>query len=290
MSGRSALICGSRRGYLLTDGAAVAQVADLLDASPKKPARRLHDRGVDIINRRPHLARADASGSGVLLVLTVLNGVQQSVLVERRGATRRMTCVPLRFDDELFRIGTVFSGSLVRDPPVLILEDVLRLGAGVVEGAGAEERAGMLHSIVHDRFVADLVLQPFAVQCARYMAPHASACRDVWKTFPYPVRSVTFCPLAPGYPDLFSLLQGGGGDTAAAASAKKTVPPMDGRVSVVPGDAPDVYRVQGGGTLVVRTLHDSHVIAALARKGGHAPFQVRAEFDKHIGRWIFLRD
>lgn len=290
MSGRSVSICGSRRGFMLTDGSTVAQVSQVVTDSPKKMARRLGDREVDIINRSPHLVRADAAGSGVILVLMLLHGVEQAILVERRGATRRMTCVPLRFDPELYSLTTVFSGSLVTctDKPTLVLEDVLRIGDGVVAMAGAEQRAHVLFDIVHNQFVADPILQPFAVECSLYMVPDASACRDVWKRYPYPVRSVIFCPVAPQYPDVYHVLL----EPTRKQPTREPVRPAtskDGVVIVVPGDAPDVYSVNGS-TLVVKTMVDSHKLAEKAKRGGGSPFKVQAKFDKNTGKWVFLND
>jgi len=294
MSGRSTAVCGTRRGYVLTDGAAMAHVARIITDSPKRGARRLGDREMDVANRSPHLLRADAAGAGVLLVLTVLNGVEQAVLVERRGTGRTMTCVPVRFDAELYHETTVMSGALVRDPrPTLVLEDVLRIGAGVVASASAAERAHMVHHLVHDRHAADLVLQPFVVQCARYMVPDASACRDAWRSLPYATRSVVFCPMSSQYPDMYCVLAADSKADRPETRPKHVKPPVrklrqGNTVSVVPSDAPDVYSIDGGtGTLVVKTLADSHSLAATAKTHGHTAFNVPATYDRNTGRWIY---
>ena len=291
MSGKSVGILGSKRGYLLTDEIVVRGVAELLDQAANHSGIRLTPQSLARANRFPHTLRANATGAPHFLVLTKINGIEQAVLVDRPrdGAPRRMTCVPLRFDEELHELGIVFSAVLERGSRTLVLEDALLIGDGHVENATATDRAEVLYDIVHERHRADPVLQPFAVQCARHFAPDFGEARRVFRGYGYPVGSVTLCPDSVGHRDLW----------ARPSRGVDQMPPKPpgnahaGRKSVTvrAADLPDVYMVMDGpGPLIVRTLADSEAMRYLACANRGKQFTVPAAWDATAGRWVFESD
>jgi hypothetical protein len=294
MSGRSISLYGSRRGYLLTDGASVSDVAAMLDASPPKESRRMYENHVDMVNRNPHLIRANILGTQCYLVLYCLHGIEQAVLVEKqRGTTsRKMTCVPIRFDSDLHQTGVVFSGVIARDPyPCLILEDVVRIGGGHLSTAGAWDRAVILYDLLHEKHRADPFCQPFPVKCARFLTTDICESRSIWRNYPHQVGSLTLCSLVGGYPDLW---------LHEATHARNSAPHqkrnnnrarpnsvVEKMITVMPMDAPDVYKVldNPGGTLVVKSLADSkHMLEAKIKSQGSA-FEVQAKWDTLAMKW-----
>ena len=284
-------MCGAKRGYVLTDEMAVRQVAKIVDASPSHSGCGANPRNIAAANRHPYTLRANAAGSQVTLVVTTINGRHASVLVEKRGDKRTMTCVPLRFDDALYAMDVVVSGAIVRFPePILVLEDVLFMG-GHSESATASERAAALYDLVHERHRADPVLEPFRVQCARHLAPNASVSRQIWKAYDYPIASFTLCPQNLGQRDVWIR----GPRATEAARITRTVPAPGSAVEDVTiraSDLPDVYMVvqpeSSGAPLVVKTIEDSARIRALARAARGSSFRVRARWDAMARRWTFL--
>ena len=296
MSGRSISLYGSRRGYLLTDDASVSGVASILDTSPKKESRRMYENHADMINRNPHLIRANTAGTQCYLVLYCLHGIEQAILVEKqRGMTsRKMTCVPIRFDASLHKLEVVFSGVMASDPfPCLILEDVVRIGEGHVSSAGAMERANIPYNIVHEKHRADPFCQPFPVKCARFITTDICESRSIWRNYPHQVGSVTLCSMASGYPD-FTLTASDRMEQSQPRVSPKRVKQdthassvVEKYVKVMPMDAPDVYKVLGtsGGTLVVKSLADSkHMLEAKIKSQGKE-FEVKARWDVHTRKW-----
>ena len=291
MSGKNVLVAGSRRGYLITDEILVREVAAVLDASPPHTGTAGSDRTIDAVNRHPYTLRANAAGKAFLLVLCRLNGVPACVLVDRAArpgvVKRQMTMVTLRFDERLYDEGLVATATLVRGAdPVLVLEDVVRMGEGHVEGADALARAAMLYDVVHERHRADPVLQPFRLECARHLRPEMSSARDAWRAYGYPVGSFTLCPLNPGQRDVWIRAE-------RAARPLPSGPKADNFVMVRASDMPDVYLVTASGeddarTLSVRTLDDSVALKKAAARAAGREFRVPASWDACARRWIFL--
>ena len=287
MYGRGTAVCGQRRGYLLTDDISVSHVAGVLLASPKKVSKRLGDHNVAIVNRSPHLMRADAAGKQAYLVLTVLHGVEQAVLVTATdGNGRKMTCVPVRFDADLYHAGVVFSGVLTASGK-LILEDVLRVGQAHISSVGAIDRANILYHFVHEKHRADPFVQPFVVKCARFMATDICHNIGIWKEYEDPIRSVTLCSIKPGYPDMWHQV---------SKSQRRPTPigPLPtfgkGRVRIVAQDAPDVYQVLDApqGNLVVKSLADSRKLKKLTEgKPPGTEFVVDASWDANVNKWTY---
>lgn len=285
MSGKSVGICGARRGYLLTDETATRAVAALLDAAPAHSGGAFNATSAA---KYPYTLRANAAGLPCTVVLTLINSVPQCVVVDRptRDGPRRMTCVPLRFDEHLFRGGTVMAGVLVRQPEsLLVIEDVLYLSGGRTENATAMERARVLYDIIHERHRADPVLQPFRVQCARHLVADGSEARQVYRNYGHAIGSFTLCPMNAGQRDMWHRVQ----------KASRTAPPVKGRssasasdVTVVAADIPDVYMVvDGGGPLVIKTIEDSAYMSRRSKAAGGKPFAAPARFDANARRWVF---
>jgi hypothetical protein len=285
MSGKSVGICGARRGYLLTDESATRAVAALLDAAPAHSGSAFNATSAA---KYPYTLRANAAGLPCSVVLTMVNSVPQCVVVDRpdRGGPRRMTCVPVRFDEDLYHGGTVISGVLVRQPEsLMVLEDVLYLSGGRTENATAMERASVLYDIVHERHRADPVLQPFRVQCARHLVADGSECRKVYRGYGHAIGSFTLCPMNAGQRDMWHRVK----RSAAERATPRRTEARGGDVKVVAADIPDVYMVvDGGGPLVVKTIEDSAYMARRAKAAGGKPFDAPARFDANARRWVFM--
>lgn len=292
MSGKSVSVCGAKRGYVLTDELAVRHVAGLVDNSPQHSGCGANPRNIAAVNRFPYTLRANAVGSQATLVLTKINDRHASVLVEKRGDKRSMTCVPLRFDDAVYGMDVVVSGTIVKFPePTLILEDVLFMG-GHSENATATERAIALYDLVHERHRADPVLEPFKVQCARHLFPDASLSREIWKAYDHPVGSFTLCPQNLGQRDIWIRAP----RAAQAMKAVVTRPSGTGveEVTIRASDLPDVYMVvrpeNCSAPLVVKTIGDSARIRNLSKAARGGAFGVRARWDSMSRRWTFVDD
>lgn len=292
MSGRSISLYGCRRGYLLTDDASVSDVASIVDSSPPKESRRMYENHVDMVNRNPHLIRANTLGTQCFLVLYCLHGIEQAIIVEKQKGTtsRKMTCVPIRFDTDLHKMGVVFSGVIARDPyPCLILEDVVRVGEGHVSTAGALDRANMLYNILHEKHRADPFCQPFPVKCARFLSTDICASRSVWRSYPQQIGSLTLCSFMGGYPDLRvdESRQQSQYPRRVHKEVQQSSNVIEKLVKVIPMDAPDVYKVLDipGGTLVVKSLADSqHMLEAKIKSQGNE-FEVKAKWDMLTRKW-----
>jgi hypothetical protein len=300
MSGKNVGVVGSRRGYLLTDEIAVRHVASLLDAAPPHSGCGANERTIAAANRYPYTLRANAAGMPCRLVLTLINGVPQAVLVDRMHGRekRRMTCVPVRFDECLHGPGVVASAVLTRDPdPVLVLEDVLYMAGGRTENATAAERAEVLYDLVHERHRADPVLQPFKVQCARHLAPDIVEARQTWKAYGHPVTSFTLCPMNPGQRDVWirSVVERRSGGPALDRSPP--APGGAGSVLVKASDLPDVFMVvgsdgavlPGAGPVIIRTLDDSEAVRKLSKSSAGQAFRIPASWDRNSRRWTYCR-
>lgn len=293
MSGRSISLYGSRRGYLLTDDASVSDVAAIIDSSPPKESRRMYENHVDMVNRNPHLIRANTAGAPCFLVLYCLHGIEQAIIVEKqRGMTsRKMTCVPIRFDSDLHKLSVVFSGVIARDPyPCLILEDVVRIGEGHVSSAGAMDRANILYNIVHEKHRADPFCQPFPVKCARFITTDICESRSIWRNYPHPVGSLSLCSMGCGYPDLMVIEKRERSshqkqENHRTQSHSNNV--IEKFIKVIPMDAPDVYKVldNPGGTLVVKSLADSQHMLEAKKKSQGNEFEVKAKWDFLTRKW-----
>jgi hypothetical protein len=285
MSGKSVGVGGSRRGYLLTDESAVREVAALLDAAPPHSGSAFNAAAAA---KYPYTLRANAAGIPCTVVLTTVNAVPQCVIVDKpnREGPRRMTCVPIRFDEYLHHGGTVMSAVLVQQPErLLVLEDVLYLCGGRTEDANALERANALHDIVHERHRADPVLQPFRVQCARHLVADGSESRKVFRAYGHAIGSFTLCPMNAGQRDMWHRLR-------SAPSTRRETGALKGRgrgtVTVLAADIPDVYMAEdGSGPLVVRTIEDSADMLSRARAAGGRAFDVPASYDENARRWVF---
>lgn len=286
MSGKSVGVAGLRRGYLLTDESATRAVAALLDAAPAHSGCAFNAAAA---SKYPYTLRANAAGMPCTVVLTLVNQVPQCVVVDRpkRDGPRRMTCVPIRFDEDLYHGGVVMSGVMVRQPDnLLVLEDVLYLGGGRTESANAMERAHALYDIVHERHRADPVLQPFRVQCARHLVADGSESRKAWRSYGYAVGSFTLCPMNSGQRDMWHRLRSAG-PRAAPERAAAASPPQ-GSVRVTAADIPDVYMAEDGtGPLVVKTIEDSAAMAKMARAARGRAFAAPAAYDANSRRWVF---
>lgn len=291
MSGRSVSLYGARRGYLLTDDASISDVASVVDSAPPKESRRMFENHVDMVNRNPHLLRGNTNGAQCFLVLSCLHGIEQAILVEKqRGSmSRKMTCVPIRFDSDLHQVGVVFSGVISREPyPCLVLEDVIQVGKGNVSTAGALDRAMMLYNIVHEKHRADPFCQPFPVKCARFLSTDMCDSRSIWRSYPHSVGSLTLCSMMAGYPDLRA---SEASHSSSRAPTLRNMAPAnkvtEKYVKVIPMDAPDVYKVldSPGGTLVVKSLADSqHMNMAKIKSKGNE-FEVKAKWDLLTRKW-----
>lgn len=285
MSGKNVGICGARRGYLLTDESATRAVAALLDAAPPHSGCAFN---ASSAARYPYTLRANSAGVPCTIVLTVVNGVPQCVVVDRpkRDGPRRMTCVPLRFDEDLYLGGTVMAGVTIQQPErVLVIEDVLYLSGGRTENATAMERATVLYDIVHERHRADPVLQPFRVQCARHLVADGSEARHVYRNYGHAIGSFTLCPMNSGQRDMWHRVR----QSSKAATAPRRAEVRDGDVKVIAADIPDVYMVvDGGGPLVVKTIEDSAYMARRAEAAGGKAFDAPARFDANARRWVFM--
>jgi hypothetical protein len=291
MSGKSVSVCGAKRGYFLTDEMAIRHVASIVDNSPPHSGCGANARNIAAVNRFPYTLRANAAGSQATLVLTRINGRQASVLVEKRGDKRSMTCVPLRFDDSLYAMDVVVSGCIVKFPePVFVLEDILFMG-GHSENATATDRATALYDLVHERHRADPVLEPFKIQCARHLIPDASVSRQIWKAYDYPIGSFTLCPQNLGQRDIWVRPP----RTTEPARNVRVREPGSGvdTVTIRASDLPDVYMVvkpenSSTAPLVVRTIEDSARIRDLARAARGSSFCVRARWDSMARRWTYV--
>ena len=292
MSGKSVGVVGARRGYLLTDESATRTVAALLDAAPPHSGAAF---SAAAAAKYPYTLRANAAGAPVTLVLTTLSGVPQTVLVERpREGARRMTCVPIRFDDDLFSAGVVISGVLLRQPePLLVLEDVLYWGGGLTEHATAMQRAHALHDIVHERHRADAILQPFRVQCARHLLADGSESRSTWRAYGHAIGSFTLCPMNAGQRDMWVRLRPAPGrrepGRAGSTTDTRRAPGVTVTgVTVTAADIPDVYMAaDGSGPIVVKTIEHSAELRRLSAASKGRPFGVDAVYDGNARRWIF---
>lgn len=291
MSGKSVSVCGAKRGYSLTDEMAIRHVAAIVDNSPPHSGCGANARSIAAVNRFPYTLRANAAGSQATLVLTRINGRQASVLVEKRGDKRSMTCVPLRFDDALYAMDVVVSGCIVKFPePVFVLEDILFMG-GHSENATATDRAVALYDLVHERHRADPVLEPFKIQCARHLIPDASLSRQIWKAYDYPIGSFTLCPQNLGQRDIW-VRPPRATEPARNIRVREPGSGVD-TVTIRASDLPDVYMVvkpenSSTAPLVVRTIEDSARIRDLAKAARGAPFGVRARWDSMARRWTYV--
>lgn len=291
MSGRNSGVVGSKRGYVLTDEAAKLSVAALLDASPPHSGRSFDEVAAA---KFPYTLRANARGLPCTLVLTVINGVEQSVLVDRQGGSgkRRMTCVPLRFDQDVFQMGVVASAVLLSNPePILVLEDILYMGGGTTESANAVHRAVALHDLVHERHRADPVLQPFKLQAARHLTADGSTAREIWRTYRCPIGSFTLCPLNIGQRDMWVRINNSDRAAAPPKPVQADKATKNGTVMVRAADMPDVYMVEGsGGPLVVRSIADSAELRSASKKNKDRAFSVAASWDAASRRYVYVRD
>lgn len=292
MSGKSVSVCGAKRGYLLTDEMVIRHVAGLVDNSPPHSGCGATPHNIAAVNRFPYTLRANAAGSQATLVLTKINGRHASVLVEKRGDKRSMTCVPLRFDDAMYSMDVVVSGTIVKFPePVFVLEDVLFMG-GHCENATATDRAVAVYDLVHERHRADPVLEPFKLQCARHLVPNASVSRDIWKAYEYPIGSFTLCPQNLGQRDIWIRPPRATGvprDTRTVREAGSGVVDVTIRAS----DLPDVYIVvkpenSSAAPMVVKTIEDSARIRAMSKAARGSTFGVRARWDPMARRWTYV--
>jgi hypothetical protein len=293
MSGKSVSVCGAKRGYLLTDEMAIRHVAGIVDNSPPHSGCGANPRNIAAVNRFPYTLRANAAGSQATLVLTTINGLHASVLVEKRGDKRTMTCVPLRFDEALYAMDVVVSGAIVKFPePVFVLEDILFMG-GHSENATATDRAAALYDLVHERHRADPVLEPFKLQCARHLVPNASVSRQIWKAYDYPIGSFTLCPQNLGQRDIWIRPA-----KTAEVSRDRTIRDAEAStgvqdVTIRASDLPDVYMVvkpenTSSAPLIVKTIEDSARVRTLSKAARGALFGVRARWDPMTRRWTYV--
>lgn len=290
MSGKSVSVCGAKRGYVLTDEMAIRHVARIVDNSPPHSGCGANQRNIAAVNRFPYTLRANAAGSQAVLVLTTINSRHASVLVEKRGDKRSMTCVPLRFDDGLYAMDVVVSGTIVKFPePIFVLEDVLFMG-GHSENATATDRAAAMYDLIHERYRADPVLEPFKLQCARHLVPNASVSRQIWKSYDYVIGSFTLCPQNLGQKDIWIRPPRVTRDTMTIReSAASGVQDVTIRAS----DLPDVYMVvkpesSSSAPLVVKTIEDSARIRLLSKSARGSSFVVRARWDSMARRWTYI--
>lgn len=292
MSGKSTALCGTKRGYVLTDELAMRHVASLVDNSPAHSGCGANPRNVAAVNKFPYTLRANPVGAQVALVLTTINNRPASVMVEKHGDKRCMTCVPLRFDDTLFQQDVVIACTLARFPePVLVLEDILYMG-GHCENATAQERACALYDLVHERHRADPVLEPFKVQCARHLVPDASISRQVWKAYGYAIGSFTLCPQNLGQRDIWIRAPRPSRETVVLGSDQPgLVGPED--IWVRASDLPDVYMIvhaahDSSAPLVVKTLEDSARVRQLSKVARGDKFKVMARWDAMSRKYRFI--
>jgi hypothetical protein len=178
----------------------------------QKHNERYQDSMISKLNNNPHLISVRTNGNPYLLYLTRMNFVNQCVFIDKKVQQGyflpRIILTKFRFDDDLFKEGTLMDGEMVKDRDghwIFILSDLIGYKGIYLDNLNAVKRLNLLYTIFECQFKYDEYdVCNFQIKKQFTYDKLEHIITDFIPKLPYTCRGIYFKPLFLKFKDILA--------------------------------------------------------------------------------------